>query len=63
MKSLTLLQKEVKGGGGRRKKKASYHLIRYMLLCCHEAGKRGERRLGYKYNYCLFINNKVHIVW
>jgi hypothetical protein len=23
----------------------------------------GERRLGYKYNFCLFLNTKVCVVW
>jgi hypothetical protein len=30
---------------------------------CHEAGDQGEWRLGYKYNYCLFLNTKIHVVW
>jgi hypothetical protein len=33
---------------------------KYVSVCCHMAG---ERRLGCKYNYCLFLNTKVHVVW
>jgi hypothetical protein len=29
----------------------------------HETDKRGERCIGYKYNYCLFINTKLRVVW
>jgi hypothetical protein len=35
---------------------------RYVLVRCHEAGERGERRLGYEYNFCLFVNTNV-FVW
>jgi hypothetical protein len=34
-----------------------------MLVRCHEAGERVEQRLDYKYNYCLFLNIKVRVVW
>jgi hypothetical protein len=37
--------------------------IRYMLVRWHEAGKRVERCLDYKYNYYLFINTNIHVVW
>jgi hypothetical protein len=30
--------------------------IRYVPVRYHETGKRGERRLGYKYIFCLFVN-------
>jgi hypothetical protein len=30
---------------------------------CHEVREREKRRLGYKYNFCLFLNIKVHVVW
>jgi hypothetical protein len=35
---------------------------RYVPVRCHETGERGERRLGCKYNYCLFLNIKIHVV-
>jgi hypothetical protein len=41
----------------------SYVYTRYVLVRWHEVGERGERRLGYKYIYCLFLNTKVHVVW
>jgi hypothetical protein len=34
-----------------------------MLVRCHEAREHGERRLGYKYNFCLFLNTKICVVW
>jgi hypothetical protein len=36
--------------------------IRYVLMRCHETGEHGERRLGYKYIFCLFVNNKECVV-
>jgi hypothetical protein len=36
--------------------------IRYVSMRCHETGERGERRLGYKYIFGLFVNNKVCVV-
>jgi hypothetical protein len=34
-------------------------------MCPCVATRRGawERRLGYKYNYCLFLNTKLCVVW
>jgi hypothetical protein len=32
-------------------------------MCALSRGRgAGGRRLGYKYNYCLFVNNKVYLV-
>jgi hypothetical protein len=33
--------------------------MRYVLVRGHEAG---ERRLGYKYNYYLFLNTNICVV-
>jgi hypothetical protein len=33
---------------------------RYVSVRYHEAW---EQRLGYKYNFCLFLNIKVYMVW
>jgi hypothetical protein len=41
----------------------SFIYTRYMHVRCHEAGERVERRLDYKYNYCLLLNTKVHVVY
>jgi hypothetical protein len=38
----------------------AFGITRYVPVRCHEAE---ERRLGYKYNYCLFLNTKVHVQW
>jgi hypothetical protein len=35
----------------------------YMSVRCHETRERGERRIGYKYNFCLFLNSKICVVW
>jgi hypothetical protein len=41
-----------------------FHIhTRYVPVRCHEAGKRGEQRLGYKYIFCLFLNTKISVVW
>jgi hypothetical protein len=32
------------------------------LASCNEAGEFGERHLGYKYIFCLFLNTKVCVV-
>jgi hypothetical protein len=36
-----------------------------MPVRCHEPGEHGEgeAHVVYKYNYCLFLNTKVHVVW
>lgn len=36
---------------------------RYVFVRYHELEEHREQRLGYKYNFCLFGNNKIHIVW
>jgi hypothetical protein len=38
---------------------------RYVPVLCHEAreGRRVKRRLGYKYNYYLFLNTKIHVFY
>jgi hypothetical protein len=41
----------------------SYFHTRYVLVCCHEVGERGERHLGNIYIFCLFLNTKVCVVW
>jgi hypothetical protein len=35
---------------------------RYVHVCCHEAGERGERRLGYRYIFLFFLNIKICVV-
>jgi hypothetical protein len=39
------------------------NITRYVHVRCHKVGERRERCLGYKYNFCLFINNKIRVVW
>jgi hypothetical protein len=38
-------------------------LNRYVTVCCHESEECGEWCLSYKYNFCLFLNTKLHVVW
>jgi hypothetical protein len=36
---------------------------RHNYVCARALPRGGERHLGCKYSYCLFLNTRVHVVW